>query len=418
MPEALRQRRAASAAIRFRTTFHNTIYDVLKARNWKETDSDTDWDFAWVDTSFIRENVDSVHLDEHQRVNHFRNFYELTRKDCMMKNLKRMQRLLQREQRLEEARKYDFFPSTYVLPVDYGIFVEEFKQTLGAIWIMKPIGKAQGKGIFLFNKLSQVNDWKRDHRWKPDNEQAETYVVQRYIHNPLLVGGKKFDLRIYVLVTSYQPLVVYIYRSGFSRFTASRYNTNTENLRDNYLHLTNVAIQKQQPGYDAGSGCKWPLRSLKLYLFSKFGPAKSDKLFYDIEQLCIRSLLAVQKVIIHDKHCFEMYGYDILIDDELKPWLIEVNSSPSLSADSQQDYDLKYDLLDDVLTIVDMERKLGGVVNGRVGGFDLIFHGAQGGHIAKDQNSFYGAKLGCDDSDRVSQLKKLHTDRASTSNGK
>ena len=49
------------------------------------------------------------------------------------------------------------------MPTDYGVFVEEFKQQHGssAIWIMKPIGKAQGKGIFLFNKLSQIQDWKK-----------------------------------------------------------------------------------------------------------------------------------------------------------------------------------------------------------------------------------------------------------------
>jgi tubulin polyglutamylase TTLL9 len=51
-----------------------------------------------------------------------------------------------------EANCFDFFPTTYNLPGDYSLFVEEFKRT-GQVWIMKPIGKSQGKGIFLFNKL-------------------------------------------------------------------------------------------------------------------------------------------------------------------------------------------------------------------------------------------------------------------------
>ena len=75
----------------------DTIYDVLRARGWKEVDTETDWDVAWIDTGWLRENFDGMHLEEHQRINHFRNHYELTRKDNLIKNLKRCQRQLQRE---------------------------------------------------------------------------------------------------------------------------------------------------------------------------------------------------------------------------------------------------------------------------------------------------------------------------------
>ena len=94
------------------------------------------------------------------------------------------------------------------------------------------------------------------------------------------------------------PLTVYLYRSGFARFSSYRYNTSAKNLADTYVHLTNVAIQKTGPGYDAGNGCKWNLRSFKLYLISKYGLAATDKCFDEISELCINSLLAVQKVTL------------------------------------------------------------------------------------------------------------------------
>ncbi|PNG99127.1 putative tubulin polyglutamylase TTLL9, partial [Tetrabaena socialis] len=101
-------------------------------------------------------------------------------------------------------------------PSEYRMFVEEFKRS-GGVWIMKPTGRAQGQGIFLFNKLSQISDWRRDHTWKPGQEPQEgdegpeTYLAQRYLEAPYLVGGKKFDLRIYALVTSYSPLRIFLH---------------------------------------------------------------------------------------------------------------------------------------------------------------------------------------------------------------
>ena len=240
--------------------------------NWVETDGELDWDIFWADTGWCHDNLDHVRLSDHQRVNHFRNHYELTRKDLLVKNLKRTKKALEREDRLEEAAQYDFFPQTYVLPAEYNIFVEEFKKS-GGVWIMKPIGRAQGKGIFLFQKLIQISDWKQSNRLRADGTVQENYVVQRYLENPYLIGGKKFDLRIYVLVLSYAPLRVYLYRSGFARFSNTRFSMKKEDIANNYIHLTNVAIQKTATNYDQRSGMKWDMHSLRLHLQAKHGSA-------------------------------------------------------------------------------------------------------------------------------------------------
>lgn len=94
--------------------------------------------------------------------------------------------------------------------------------------------------------------------------------------NPLLLGGRKFDMRIYALCTSYNPLTIYLYRAGFARFAHDHYdNTDTENLCiyviDSDKHLTNVAINMNAPNYVKWIGGKWFLEELKKFMLSKFG---------------------------------------------------------------------------------------------------------------------------------------------------
>lgn len=89
---------------------------------------------------------------------------------------------------------------------------------------------------------------------------------------------------------------------------------------------------------------------------SRYGRERVSQTFEEIQNIIIRSLQSVQKVIINDKHCFEMYGFDILLDSALKPWLIEINASPSLTANTPSDFEMKCNLLDDVFTILDLEK--------------------------------------------------------------
>lgn len=154
----------------------------------------------------------------------------------------------------------------------------------------------------------------------------------------------------------------------------------------------------------------------KLYLLSKHGTELVDKLFYQIQMLVIRSLISVQPVMINDKHCFELYGYDVMIDAELVPWLIEVNASPSLSANTPADYQMKCEMLNDMLDIVDMERNLNGDEE-QIGGFDLIYSKSR---VITDQNCIYTSYLGCEvppPRKRVRNAKKRSGATSTTSSG-
>ena len=373
----------------FRTSLHNTVCDVFSSQEgWQETRSDTDWDINWADVGWIRDFYDHIRFEEHQRVNHFRNHYELTRKDLMAKNLKRMRKHLAKHESIAESEKYNFFPTTYVLPQEYGLFLESFKKNAGSTWIMKPIGKAQGKGIFLFNKLSQISDWRKDHNWKKDAPQAETYVVQKYVERPYLIGGKKFDLRLYALVTSFSPLVVWVHKTGFARFSNTRYSDAKGDISNSFMHLTNVAIQKTAKDYNKEQGCKLSVHALRVFLMSRHGRAATEKCFLEMQKLIVRSLLSVQKVMINDRHSFELYGFDILFDQDLKSWLIEVNASPALSASNADDYELKYGLVQDLVDVVDLEGNLTGEER-QIGGFDLVYHGGSVAHNRYNIGSVY-----------------------------
>lgn len=158
------------------------------------------------------------------------------------------------------------------------------------------------------------------------------------------------------------------------------------------MHLTNASVQKTAEDYDSSVGCKWALHSLKMFLIGKHGVVAVDRLFLDIQEVITRSLLAVQQVVIQDRHCFELYGYDVLIDSDLKPWLLEVNASPSLTADTEQDYQLKVNVVQHTLDVVDMDGRRSGKEL-HIGGFDLIW--ANNAAVPNAHPDGYSSYLGC-----------------------
>lgn len=240
---------------------------------------------------------------------------------------------------------YDFSPPAFILPNDYTRFLAEYNQLRlsrgpPVYWICKPVDLSRGRGIFVFEDIK-------------DLLYDGSVIIQRYISDPLLISGYKFDLRIYVCVKSFHPLTVYIHQEGLVRFATEKYNLSS--LRNLYAHLTNTSINKFGPFYKTkkervGRGCKWTMSKFRHFLH---GQNLSELLLWQqISNIVTLTLLAVAPSIPSCPNCVELFGFDILVDDAFKPWLLEVNYSPALSLDCQADIAVKTSLINDLIDLM------------------------------------------------------------------
>ena len=151
------------------------------------------------------------------QVNHFPKSFEITRKDLMYKNITKMQQKY-------GVVNFNFIPKTYIFPAEQQIFLEDAEKLKNQQqwWIIKPAANSQGRGISVTDKVSEVLR----------RQQGSGMVVSHYISNPLLIDGLKFDLRIYIVVTSVNPLKIYIYQDGLVRFATEPYNIQGENSKN------------------------------------------------------------------------------------------------------------------------------------------------------------------------------------------
>ncbi|XP_058843855.1 tubulin polyglutamylase TTLL5 isoform X2 [Acipenser ruthenus] len=283
-------------------------------------------------------------LQEFQKVNHFPRSYELTRKDRLFKNIQRMQQL-------NGFKNFHIVPQTFLLPVEYQEFCSAYSKDKGP-WIIKPVASSRGRGIYLVSNPNQI-------------PLDENILVSRYISNPLLIDDFKFDVRLYVLVTSYDPLTIYLYEEGLTRFATVKYDRATKNIKNQFMHLTNYSVNKKSSDYVSCDdpevedyGNKWSMSAMLRYL--KQEGKDTTSLMAKVEDLVIKTVIGAELQIAtsckmfmpHKGNCFELYGFDVLIDSNLKPWLLEVNLSPSLACDAPLDLKIKASVISDMFTLV------------------------------------------------------------------
>ena len=302
-------------------------------------------------------------LNKNQKFNHFPCTYQIGLKDNMYLHFKFYKKLF--------PELYNFAPDTYIMPNDAEKFEKIYKKNKNILWIVKPVNMSRGRGVHLLKDMNELKELIKKSR----DENAIPDLISRYLDKPHLINKKKYDLRIYVLVASFSPLRIYLYYNGLVRFATEDYQKgNYDNI---YIHITNYSINKNNTNYKSNQknnndienneenidieeddSSKWSLVEYRNY-FKKLGlNDKINDIWKQIEDIIIKSLITVTKEncqeisINKNNSLFELYGYDILIDESFRAWLIEVNINPSLHCTSPLDLSIKTDLVSDIFNII------------------------------------------------------------------
>lgn len=366
----------------------------------------TNFNLLWADTVIPTQRLSQ--FSNWQRFNHFAGMYIITRKHYLATTMGRLKKLL--------PEHFSYVPNSWALKTErqaFAKYMAGIQTASGAIisssnadataaaataaskkfFIMKPNAGCQGRGIFITrDPLDAVED-------------PESYIVQEYITRPLLISGKKFDLRVYALLTSIRTPSIFVYHDGLVRICAEAYERPTDaNVQISCKHLTNYAVNKtsnqfefnSSPEGDGSAGNKRDFKWFNTWLDSLtdadlgdmhantgkrkgqsrkieaaalgVGVTRSAHVWSAIDFMITKTILAAQPHVNHTyttlfPHsndgftCFEILGFDVMLDERLNPWLIEVNHTPSLACDTPLDRRIKENLVTEAISILNLSPK-------------------------------------------------------------
>ncbi|KAJ8352745.1 hypothetical protein SKAU_G00242210 [Synaphobranchus kaupii] len=319
----------------------NVVKHTVARSHFKVTKRSHDWLGCW---GHHMKSPGFRAIREYQKLNHFPGSFQIGRKDRLWRNLSKMQVRFGKQE-------FSFFPRTFVLPHDIKLLRKAWDSTgTRQKWIIKPPASARGIGIQVIHKWSQLPN-------------RRPLLVQKYLHKPYLISGNKFDLRIYVYVSCYDPLRVYIFTDGLVRFASCKYSSSMKSLSNKFMHLTNYSVNKKNSEYQSNSddkacqGHKWALKALWHYLGSR--GVNTILIWEKIKDIVIKTIIAADpyvntlvKMNVRSPYsCHELFGFDVMLDENLRPWLLEVNISPSLHSNTPLDANIKGQMIRDLMNL-------------------------------------------------------------------
>ena len=243
------------------------------------------------------------------------------------------------------------------------------------MWILKPSAAYCGRGIFLHRVAGPTGVLDPNGDVLTDTIREHKGVACRYINPPFLLDGLKSDIRLYVLVTSFHPLCVYLYEEGLVRFATEPYDMTSLDRR--CMHLTNYSLNKHNKNFvkntnehDDGAGSKWSLTAFKRRLRAELGEARTEELWQQVNDLVVKAVIAAEPTVVDamkayipaaqrgepNRQCFQatvpttwreegvgrrrrvrvrrtpvqVFGFDVMLDSDAKPWLLEASAAAEI----------------------------------------------------------------------------------------
>ena len=234
---------------------------------------------------------------------------------------------------------YDFLPRSFILPIQNSEFIQRVSRHEKK-YIIKPDNGSLGQGITILDEKMSYNPV------------SHLSIAQEYTES-CLVDDTKFDCRIYVLVTSIEDLQIYVYRGGVARFCSQKYGSNTI-----YSQITNTAVNRKNPGTTVEK-----ITRMVPDVFEQLAKqgVNIDLLWEEIDKVAVFTILSVYNYLLQGvkkkcpscgySRCFQILGFDILIDRKYKPKLLEVNYRPSLERDTESEGKMKCEMLSEAMKI-------------------------------------------------------------------
>jgi len=227
-------------------------------------------------------------------------------------------------------------------------------------------GAHRAKGVFIFDK-NETEYWREfyDNGNKCGLEN-KSIIAQTYITNPLLLDREnKFDFRVYMLVASTNPLIVF-YHDGFLRVSLNEYNKHSS---DKSVHLTNTHLSKEifaeaeannstilgMTAQELRDYQMWTFQRLGNYLYESGKVTDPNWIETTLKPTFYKAFIHTVRMSAHafwnQSNVYEMYGLDFMLDDELNLWFIECNSSPQLIGTNEHKTKFLIQMLEDLFEI-------------------------------------------------------------------